>query len=107
MNETNSWFYKGQIFDEKLLAKHAGFVYIITDLETKKKYIGRKYATFTRKKKGARRIRFESDWKDYYGSSKELSAMVEAKGKANFHREIICLNLIKEKFRKHIKKDFY
>lgn len=86
----SDWIYKGKLFDESLLKGFAGFVYLITDTTTDRKYIGRKYGTFSRKKKG-KRVKFESDWKDYYGSSEELHKLIEEKGKDKFTREIICL----------------
>lgn len=86
----SDWIYKGKMFDESLLKGFAGFVYLITDTTTGRKYIGRKYGTFSRKKKG-KRIKFESDWKEYYGSSEELHRLIEEKGKDKFTREIICL----------------
>jgi len=41
-----------------------------------------------------RRYTVESDWKDYYGSSDELTADVELLGKDKFKREILywCKN---------------
>lgn len=85
-----NWQYKNKDFDESLIKGYAGFVYIITDLTTDRKYIGRKYFIHSRKKAG-KRTKFDSDWRDYYGSSEELHKLVEQKGKDNFHREIICL----------------
>ena len=47
-----------------------GYVYLITNKSTGKKYIGRKYFMQKRKPKGGkRRVTSESDWKKYYGSS--------------------------------------
>lgn len=88
----NPWVYRGEPFIPKELKGYAGFVYLITDNTNGKKYIGRKYFNFSRKKgKATRRTTFESDWKGYYGSSKEVSRLVEEKGKENFSREIIVL----------------
>jgi hypothetical protein len=84
------WLYKGIPFDEKLIGKNAGFVYCITDLTTGKRYIGRKYFVHSRKKKG-KRVKFDSDWKDYYGSSETVNKLVEVHGRENFKREIVCL----------------
>ncbi len=77
--------------------EYQGFVYIITELDTGKKYIGKK--NFWRPKilpknsKRNRRVRtrVESDWLKYYGSSKEVQSLVESKGQENFKREIIRL----------------
>ena len=58
-----------------------------------KLYIGRKYFTkLPPKKKGQRRKRVESDWKDYYSSCKELQEDVMKFGKENFSRHILSLH---------------
>ena len=78
-----------------------GFVYIITNLKTNRKYVGKKLAKFSKttyktvvlkngkKKKKKIRSKIDSDWKDYYGSSKELNEDVEKLGTENFKREIL------------------
>ena len=76
----------------------AGFIYVITELDTGKKYIGKKF--FKHKKtmpplKGRKnnRIRFkESDWKEYSGSSKELNHCIKTKGLVNYHFKILSLH---------------
>lgn len=95
----NRWTYQGKIFDssdaKKLIDEGIlGFVYEITDNETKKKYIGKKLLQSKRrlaplKGKKRKRIRIvESDWEDYYGSSETLKTLVEER-KASFSREIL------------------
>jgi hypothetical protein len=74
-----------------------GFVYEITNTVTGKRYIGKKlfYFSKTKQVKGKKkRIKVESDWKDYYGSNDELLADVEKLGKDNFKRVILhyCKN---------------
>lgn len=64
-----------------------GFVYLITNLITGKKYIGRKY--FWKRNKGKYS---ESDWREYYGSSKFLNEDILKYGKENFKREILSLH---------------
>lgn len=93
IEEEHDWIYDNSPFVYDKSQKYFGFVYLITDLSTDKKYIGKKFFNFRRKikKKDTRRTTFESDWKDYYGSSKELTKLVEEKGKDNFKREIIVL----------------
>jgi len=74
-----------------------GFVYCITELDTGKKYIGKKNFWSVRKlpplkgKSRRRTKKSESDWKDYYGSSEEVKTLVESKGVKNYKREIIRL----------------
>jgi len=90
------WLYNNEIFDETP-DDYQGFVYVITELDTDKKYIGKK--NFWRPKilpknsRRARRLRtkVESDWRDYYGSNKEVQTLVESKGKDNYKREILRL----------------
>ena len=91
----NAWTYEGTAFTSDDINDFFGFVYCITNLETGKKYIGRKYFTSRRKPrsgKSKRRVTTESDWKRYYGSSDELKADVKRLGKAKFRREIISLH---------------
>ena len=79
------WTYNDKLYDTTP-EDYQGFVYIITEFDTGKKYIGKK--NFWRPKilpknsKRARRVRtrVESDWKIYYGSNKEIQALVESKG---------------------------
>ena len=77
--------------------EYQGFVYVITELASGKKYLGKK--NFWRPKvlpknsKRSRRVRskVESDWRTYYGSNKELSLLVESKGPTGYKREILRL----------------
>ena len=71
----NPWYYEGAAFTSDDIGDFFGFVYRITNLQSGKQYIGRKYFTQKRKPRGGkRRVTSESDWKRYYGSSNELSA---------------------------------
>ena len=89
----NPWTYQGTTFTSGDINDFFGYVYCITNLQSGKKYIGRKYFTQRRKPRGGkRRITSESDWKKYYGSSPELKADVKDFGKLNFKREIISLH---------------
>ena len=88
------WLYKNKIL-EKVPQDIFGFVYLITNLKTNKKYIGRKYfySTIRIKVKGRKIrkvVRKESDWKSYIGSNKTLKNDVNRLGKKNFKFEIIC-----------------
>ena len=95
-----TWLYNNQPV-ETLPEDCVGFVYIITNITTDRKYIGKKLAKFSKttqktvklkngtKKKKKIRTKVDSDWQDYYGSSPELSKDVESQGKDNFKREIL------------------
>ena len=86
-----------------------GFVYKITNTVTGQIYIGKKSLYSNLKKKiGVRekaatktrktfnRIKKESDWKKYYGSSKELLQDINSLGKDKFKREILELSCTKK-----------
>ena len=89
----NAWSYQGTTFTSDDINDFFGFVYRITNLQTGKQYIGRKYFTKRRKPRGGkRRVTSESDWKRYYGSSPELKEDVKRFGKSIFKREIISLH---------------
>ena len=91
----NAWTYEGTAFTSSDINDFFGFVYRITNLQTGKQYIGRKYFTQRRKPRsgnGKRRVTSESDWKRYYGSSKELKDDVTKYGRNVFKREIISLH---------------
>lgn len=45
------WIYNGVVFDESMIEKSVGFVYIVTNSITGMKYIGKKVFYFSRKKK--------------------------------------------------------
>ena len=102
------WFYKDKpihnIEDLPDYEKVHGFVYIIQDTVTFKSYVGKKILRNTRKKKITQKVKkatgtrktyertiTESDWKDYYGSSKELLADIQRHGKDKFKRTILEL----------------
>ena len=89
----NPWYYKGTTFTSTDIGDFFGYVYRITNLQTGKQYIGRKYFTQRRKPRGGKRkVTSESDWKQYYGSSKELKDDVKKFGRSIFRREIISLH---------------
>ena len=86
----NPWTYKGSTFTTNDINDQFGFVYRITNLQTGKQYIGRKYFWQKRKPRGGkRRVTTESDWKRYYGSSDELKADRRLLGNSCFKREIL------------------
>ena len=90
----NPWQYKGKAIEQDDLDGHLAFVYCITNIKTKKAYIGKKLLqkTKTRQVKGKKkRTKIESDWKEYYGSNKQLQEDVEKIGTKYFRREILHL----------------
>ena len=89
----NPWIYKGNPFTSDDIGDYYGFVYRITNTNTQKSYIGRKYFVQKRKPKGGKRkVTSESDWKKYYGSSEDLKQDIRRDGKDSFRREIISLH---------------
>ncbi len=89
----NPWTYQGSTFTSDDINDFFGFVYRITNLTTGKQYIGRKYFVKKRKPRGSRRKRTsESNWKAYYGSSKELTEDRKLLGDRIFKREILSLH---------------
>ena len=89
----NAWLYEGKPFTSNDIGDFFGFVYRITNLQSGKQYIGRKYFYQFRKPRGkSRKVKSESDWKKYYGSSDELNANRKSLGNKCFKREIISLH---------------
>jgi len=89
----NAWTYQGTTFTTDDINDKFGFVYRITNLQSGKQYIGRKYFWQKRKPRGGkRRVTSESDWKKYYGSSEELKADRRLLGNECFKREILSLH---------------
>ena len=94
-----TWHKDNLIFEptEDELGKYVGFVYLITERDTGKKYIGKKFFWSKRRlpplkgKSRKRTVVKESDWKDYYGSSEHLKTLVEKKGGEIYYREILHL----------------
>ena len=90
------WYMNDEPYDETP-EEYQGFVYLITEIDTDKKYIGKKFfwkpkilpKTKTRKRRV--RTRVESDWREYYGSSNEVKLLVEKKGVDNYRRTILYL----------------
>ena len=89
----NPWIYEGRPFTSDDIGDYYGFVYCITNTNTQRSYIGRKYFVQKRKPRGAkRRVTSESNWKQYYGSSEELKQDIRSHGRDNFRREILSLH---------------
>jgi hypothetical protein len=95
-----TWYYQNAPV-ETLPDDCVGFVYLITNILSSRKYIGKKLAKFSKttyktitqkngiKKRKKIRSKIDSDWQDYYGSSPELTADVIKLGAENFSREIL------------------
>jgi hypothetical protein len=91
-----TWIYQNKEYSNTP-EEFQGFVYEITELDTNKKYIGKKNfwkpktLPITKTRKRRVRTRAESDWRDYYGSSAQLCQLVEERGPAMYKREILHL----------------
>lgn len=95
-----SWHHQGNPID-KLPDDCVGFVYLITNTISGRKYIGKKLSKFSKttyrivklkngnKKRKRIRSKIDSDWQTYYGSNIELSKDVATLGAENFTREIL------------------
>jgi hypothetical protein len=95
-----SWLFESKPVD-CLPEDCVGFVYVITNNLTGRKYIGKKLAKFSKttyktvklkngnKKRKRIRGKIESDWQTYYGSNYQLNQDVERLGAGNFTREIL------------------
>ena len=103
-----SWTYQGKTIKDisDFPPNSFGFVYVITHLETNKKYIGKKVLYFSKKvklgkkelaaltnvvgRRPAYRLAVkESDWLTYYGSQKELKSLLAESKTKDFKREIL------------------
>lgn len=88
------WIFNNKEFTIEKRGDSIAFVYLITNIITNRKYIGKKlfyshkYRQINKKRK---KIQIESDWQDYWSSCEELKKDVELLGKENFKREILYL----------------
>ena len=93
MSYDNPWLYQGKVFETEDIQENFGFVYLINCEETQRKYLGRKYFWSFRTPKGKKRkVKQESDWKNYYGSCPELKDDIKILGKDKFNRSILSLH---------------
>ena len=95
-----SWLYENtqiKVLPEECI----GFVYLITNNLSGRKYIGKKLAKFSKttyrtvklkngkKKRKKIKGKIESDWQTYFGSNIELNQDIDRLGAGNFTREIL------------------
>lgn len=108
------WLYNNKVIDriDDMPKDCYGFIYKVTHIPTGKKYIGKKVLYFNRNVKltkkelellreerkhqglGGRtplkkKVVKESDWKNYYGSQKEILNLVKQSKESDFKREIL------------------
>ena len=88
------WTYQGDtLVSIEAVPKNAiGFIYLITQVSTGKKYIGRKLLTkaATKTVNGKKKkLRVESDWKDYWSSSPKIKQWIDENGYDDFRREVL------------------
>jgi len=98
----SNWKYNGTE-DFEVPQKSIAFIYLITNLDSGRLYVGRKMLTSTRKKvltakeklllENSRK-KFKTDvkdtnWQNYWGTSEELTKDIKLIGKEKFKREIL------------------
>lgn len=109
-----TWRYKDKLITEisDMPEGTYGFIYRVTHLPTKKKYVGKKVLFFERNVKLGKRelealkeerraagiggrvpqkkkVIKESDWKEYYGSQEEIKRLVRSSKPEDWTREIL------------------
>lgn len=106
----NPWTYNNRPFLSCDIGDAFSFVYLLTEVSTGKRYIGKKIflSAKTKQVKGVKKkIKVESDWKTYYSSSdyindqisegeqfqREILAICFSKGQANYMEARIQMDL--------------
>tara|TARA_Y100001972_G_C7525030_1_gene264740 strand:- start:11 stop:484 length:474 start_codon:yes stop_codon:yes gene_type:complete len=109
------WTYKGHIVNDisDMPENTYGFIYETKHIPSGKKYLGKKVLFFERNKRLGKRalqalkeerakkglkgrvplkqkVITESDWKDYYGSHKDILKLVKEGTVLDFERKILC-----------------
>jgi len=94
MSYSNPWYYNDKILESEDVVDCVGMVYLLENTENGRKYVGKKFfhrnKTYQVKKKKKKK-KVESDWKDYYGSSRELLEDIEKVGKDKIKRTVLHL----------------
>lgn len=106
MDYENKWMHKNIAFESEHIEDYEGFVYLITNTDNGKQYIGKKSFWERRKdRKTGRRKTKESGWKNYYSSCDPLNEDVKTIGKDKFTREILYLCKYKKAMSYHELKE--
>lgn len=88
------WMYQNKqyVLTERDPKKICGFVYLVTNLVSEKKYVGKKlfWSSKSRMIRGKKKkFKAESDWQSYFGSSDRVRTDLAALGPHKFLREIL------------------
>ena len=98
LSNSMTWHYKGEVYDpsyEDEPKEYQGFVYVITEIDTGMKYVGKKFfhkpktLPITLKRKRRVRSIVESDWRSYYGSNAIIQQRIDEGLSAQYYREIL------------------
>jgi hypothetical protein len=89
------WMYQGKLLTD-VPDGFVGFVYVIENLKTGKKYFGKKNFYSTRRIKVKNRtnrkcVTSQSDWRNYSGSNDLLLSEIQAGKESDFKKEILYL----------------
>lgn len=90
----NPWMYNGKPLEIEDTEGFTGMVYLIENIVDNKFYVGKKFFWFAKHRlvnKKKKRVKAESDWKTYYGSSRKLLEDVERLGIDKFKRSVLHL----------------
>lgn len=94
MTYDNPWYYNDKILEAEDVEDYVGMVYLLENTENGRKYVGKKFfhrnKTYQVKRKKKKK-KVQSDWQDYYGSSKELLEDIEKVGKDKIKRTVLHL----------------
>lgn len=101
------WLYQGREFSPDEVGKAVGFVYLLTDRESGRRYIGKKgfFSTKTlpplKGQTRKRKVVTDSDWRTYCSSNKVIQGLVAEHGLDRFRREILHLCQTKSEMTYH------